>query len=137
MGERYYEDFDAFWDFYVSQHMRLATRVLHWVGSTLGLVALALIFVGPWAFPASLGWVPIGLAVGYGFAWVSHFFIEHNKPATFLYPLWSFMGDWKMWGLMTTGQMHKHVARVQAQLDDGWQALEDRLAPPQDAASVG
>ena len=32
----------------------------------------------------------------YGFAWVSHFFVEHNKPATFQYPVYSFMSDWVM-----------------------------------------
>ena len=34
--------------------------------------------------------------VGYGFAWVGHFVFEKNRPATFKYPLYSFMGDWVM-----------------------------------------
>ena len=38
--------------------------------------------------------------VGYGFAWVSHTFIEKNKPATFQYPLYSFLGDLRMWSEM-------------------------------------
>lgn len=45
--------------------------------------------------------VPIA---GYGFAWVGHFFFEKNKPATFKYPLFSFMGDMRMFKEIITGQ---------------------------------
>jgi hypothetical protein len=36
--------------------------------------------------------------IGYGCAWVGHFFFEHNKPATFRYPAWSLLGDWVIQG---------------------------------------
>ena len=42
---------------------------------------------------------------------IGHFFIEHNKPATFKYPLWSLAGDWKMWALTLTGRMNDEVRR--------------------------
>lgn len=130
---RHYADFASFWPFYVSQHMKPLTRGLHWIGSTLGLVALVLLVVG-WSYlPWNLLMVPAGLVVGYGFAWAAHLLVEKNRPATFLYPLWSFLGDWKMWALMTTGRMGPHVAAVRERLDEGWQALPDRLAPPTDA----
>jgi len=45
------------------------------------------------------------LACGYAFAWVGHFFFEHNRPATFTHPLWSFMGDWVMWKDILTGKI--------------------------------
>ncbi len=42
--------------------------------------------------------------VGYGFAWAGHFFFEKNKPATFTYPAWSLMGDFRMFGETITGK---------------------------------
>ena len=47
-------------------------------------------------------WVPI---IGYGFAWVGHFFFEQNKPATFKYPRFSLQGDIKMWTEIATGKL--------------------------------
>jgi hypothetical protein len=44
------------------------------------------------------------LLVAYGFAWVGHFVYEHNKPATFVYPLFSLLGDFKLWSEIATGQ---------------------------------
>ena len=53
-----------------------------------------------------------GLVAGYGFAWVGHFFIEKNKPASFKYPLWSFISDYKMVFYMLTGKMNREVERI-------------------------
>ena len=49
-------------------------------------------------------WLLAMPVVGYGFAWVGHFFFEKNKPATFTYPAWSLMGDFKMFGETITGK---------------------------------
>ena len=46
-----------------------------------------------------------GLLAGYACAWVGHFFFEHNRPATFRYPLYSFLGDWVMYAQMLTGKI--------------------------------
>jgi len=42
--------------------------------------------------------------IGYGFAWAGHFMHEHNRPATFIYPTYSLLGDFYMWGRLATGQ---------------------------------
>jgi hypothetical protein len=49
--------------------------------------------------------VLVALLQGYAFAWVGHFFFEHNKPATFKYPRYSLMGDWRMWFEILTGKI--------------------------------
>ncbi|TBO31302.1 DUF962 domain-containing protein [Aquabacterium lacunae] len=91
-----YTSFAEFYPFYLSQHADRTCRRLHVVGSAvvLALLATALVQGGWW-------WASLPMA-GYGFAWVGHFFFEHNKPATFTYPLYSLMGDWVMfWQVLT------------------------------------
>jgi hypothetical protein len=43
--------------------------------------------------------------VGYSFAWVGHFIFEKNRPATFQHPIYSLMGDFKMWWQVITRQL--------------------------------
>lgn len=101
--------YGEFWDFYVQEHSKPMTRILHLVGTTLG-VALLVFFIatGRWYF------FPLFLVVGYAFAWSAHFFVEKNRPATFKYPLWSFISDFKMIWYMLTGRMGREVERVLA-----------------------
>ena len=42
-------------------------------------------------------WLLVGLLCGYGFAWLGHFAFEKNKPASFKRPLYSLLGDWRMY----------------------------------------
>lgn len=83
-----YASFREFYPTYLAEHSRPTTRRLHVIGLGLGLLLL----------PAAIatqrpGLILAGLAVGYGFAWVSHFFVERNRPATFRHPIYSLMGD--------------------------------------------
>ena len=56
--------------------------------------------IGPRRFPA-LRIELLRLVVGYGFAWIGHFFFEKNRPATFEHPLYSLAGDWVMfWAIL-------------------------------------
>jgi len=101
------ETYAEFWDFYVAEHSEPLTRYLHFVGTTLGIVLLVwFIRSGNWFY------FPLCFVVGYAFAWFAHFFIEHNKPATFKYPFWSFISDYKMVFYMLTGRMNAEVERV-------------------------
>lgn len=95
-----YASFSAFYPFYLSQHQDRTCRRLHVVGSTLVLTVLIWVLVTQtWS---GLLLLPV---LGYGFAWVGHFHFEHNKPATFTYPLYSLMGDWVMWWQTLTGKL--------------------------------
>ena len=101
------ETYAEFWDFYVDEHRQPLTRYLHFVGTMLGLVLLVwIIRSGNWLY------LPLCFVIGYAFAWFSHFFVEHNKPASFQYPFWSFISDYKMMWFMLTGRMNREVERV-------------------------
>jgi len=95
-----YASFEEFYPFYLAEHSNLTCRRLHFVGSTLVLALLVYIITS-----ASWGMFLLLPVVGYGFAWVGHFFFEKNKPATFTYPWYSFMGDWVMYKDILTGKI--------------------------------
>ncbi len=96
-----------FWPHYVGEHRVPMCRALHYVGTFAG-VSLA----GFGVATAAPLWIVLGLVCGYGPAWVGHFFVEGNRPATFRYPLWSFVSDFRMLGLAVTGRMGREVTRL-------------------------
>ena len=107
MSQDRIQTFDEFWPFYVREHSLRSTRIMHFVGTTLGMLVLA------GAIAAQQWWLLLAAPIfGYGFAWISHFGIEKNKPASFKYPLWSFLADLKLWGMMLTGRMGAEVERI-------------------------
>ena len=103
MAHTHSEQFASFADFYpyyLNEHQNATSRRLHFIGSlgVIGCVAMA-VATGRWP------WLPAAVVCGYGFAWIGHFFFEKNRPATFKYPLWSFMGDWVMLKDAFTGRI--------------------------------
>ncbi len=95
--------FADFWPYYVRAHSRKGTRILHGIGSVLALAAVvAGIMLNRW-------WILLAPVIGYGFAWYSHFFVEHNRPATFGHPFWSLAADYRMLFLTLSGRMEQHV----------------------------
>lgn len=101
------DNYEDFWPFYLQEHAKPKTRLMHYIGSSLALVCL-------FKFLTTFSplWLLLGLLSGYGFAWVSHFFIEHNKPATFTYPKWSFISDWRMFYCFLTGKLDEELKRA-------------------------
>ena len=97
---RKYESFAEFYPFYLSEHRDPTSRRLHFIGLSLALVCLAAL-----AVTRNPVWLLLAIVCGYGFAWTGHFFFERNKPASFRQPLYSLMGDWKMYWETLTGRI--------------------------------
>jgi hypothetical protein len=99
-AETRFQSFREFYPYYLSEHSHPTCRRLHYLGSLL-VIAVILFSLAAQAFI----WLLLLPVIGYGFAWIGHFFFEHNRPATFKYPLYSLMGDWVMLKDMLTGRI--------------------------------
>jgi hypothetical protein len=99
-GESSFRTFRDFYPFYLREHANRTSRRLHFAGTTIAaLLLIATLLTRVWWLGAA------ALIQGYAFAWVGHFFFEHNKPATFKHPWLSLMGDWRLWWEILTGKM--------------------------------
>lgn len=99
--------FDSFWAFYLSEHRQPGCRALHYVAATLGLVLLVRAVV-----LTSLNCALCALPAAYAIAWFAHLAIEHNRPATWRYPLWSIRAEFRMCRLALTGQLGGELERL-------------------------
>lgn len=98
--------FESFWPYYLGEHARPATRIVHVAGTWTGLLMLL------WGLVVGPLWLALLAPVlGYVFAWVAHMAIERNRPATFTYPLWSLRGDLRMAWLAATGRLGAELRR--------------------------
>lgn len=97
---------DDFWGFYLREHSKRSTRVMHFIGTSIAFVAIiaAAVLLNPWL-------LLVALVAGYLFAWLGHFVFERNRPATFKHPLRSLAADWKMWFLTWTGRLGAELER--------------------------
>ena len=95
-----FKSFGEFYPYYLGEHAHPVCRRLHYAGSALaiGFAVVAVVSRNPL-------WLIGSLLSGYAFAWIGHFFFEHNRPATFKNPLYSFAGDWVMWWQVVTGRI--------------------------------
>ncbi|MFB9865070.1 Mpo1-like protein [Rufibacter immobilis] len=91
--------FKEFYPFYLQEHQNTTSRVLHFTGTGLLLILLVVtLFLGRYS------WLWLLPVIGYGFAWVGHFFFEKNKPATFQYPFYSLASDFVLFFQLLTGK---------------------------------
>ncbi len=97
---RKFSSFGEFYPFYLDEHSNRTCRRLHFVGTALViLTAVYAVVTQRWM---ALWFMPL---FGYGFAWVGHFFFEKNRPATFTHPLYSLVGDFRMFGDILAGRV--------------------------------
>jgi hypothetical protein len=101
------QTFREFWPAYVLAHSQRLTRAFHSAGTLTGwAIFIAAIVLRRWWL------IVVALAVPYALAWFSHFFVEHNRPATFGHPLWSWAADQKMVAMVLSGKMTHEVERL-------------------------
>ena len=100
MAGKRYQTFNEFYPFYLSEHSKSITKILHVIGSLSGL-SLLLFFI----LFSNFQYIPLAFIPGYGFAWIGHYIFEKNQPATFKYPIYSFIGDWIMLKDIFTGKI--------------------------------
>ncbi len=132
MADQEFRTFEEFWPFYVKEHQKKATRILHFVGTTTAMACVAggLLTKRRWL-------LAVAPVAGYAPAWIGHFFVEGNKPASFKHPLWSLRADLVMWTKMVRFQMDDEVERVLREERDQVDAERQDNAKQDGSAQAG
>lgn len=102
-----HRSFAEFWPYYLREHSKPRTRALHYAGTTV------VILLATWAAVSGQWRLLLAIPIaGYGFAWIAHFTVEKNRPATFTYPLWSLAADFRMWWLWLTRRLEPELKKA-------------------------
>lgn len=98
-----------FWPSYLRDHSRSGCRALHYLGTTAAIACLVLLVV-----TGDLGYLAGAAVGGYGCAWIGHWFVERNRPATFTHPMWSLYSDVRMYVYALSGRLARELERAGA-----------------------
>jgi hypothetical protein len=107
--EKKYTTLRDFYPYYLTEHQDKTCQILHFIGTSLFFFFLIFAFVS-----GDLRYLIACPLMGYGFAWVGHFFFEKNKPATFQYPLFSLISDFILYFHILTGQLPKKMKEAKS-----------------------
>ncbi|MBH1959514.1 MAG: DUF962 domain-containing protein [Flavobacteriia bacterium] len=91
--------FKEFYPYYLNQHCKKLTRIFHFAGTLLVLGVI--IYVLQSGKERFLWYIPI---FGLGISALSHYIFEKNKPTSFQYPVFTLMGDFKMFFELLIGR---------------------------------
>lgn len=100
MQEQRYKTFNEFFPYYLSVHSHRSTKWIHAVTTSFAMVFLVITLV-----TGKLAYVVSAWVATYAILFLSHFLIEKNRPATFRYPWWSILADFKMAYLLFKGKL--------------------------------
>ncbi len=100
MNDTKFTSFKKFYPYYLSEHKLRINKILHIIGSLTSITFIIIII-----YIEKYKYIPLSIFFGYGCAWIGHFIFEKNRPATFKYPIYSFLGDWMMLKDVLTGKI--------------------------------
>jgi len=90
-----FDNYSEFYPFYLCEHSLPTTKLFHFV-ATFNIFVLLWLLINAKSTSTKIRIWIFSVIQGYGLAWISHFWIEENKPATFKYPVYSFISDFVM-----------------------------------------
>jgi hypothetical protein len=99
--------YGEFWRRYLLAHADPRTRLLHYLGTSLGAAALVVALV-----ERDWRWLVAAPIVGYALAWLGHLVFEGNRPTTFGHPAWSLISDVRMLALFASGRLAPELRRA-------------------------
>jgi hypothetical protein len=102
-----FKSYEDFWPFYLTQHSKPSTRAWHFVGTSFVFIFILLTL-----YTQNYWLLILAPVTAYALAWISHFFIEGNKPATFGHPVWSLRADFRMYRLILLGKLKQELEKT-------------------------